>query len=179
MSGPSCYHYNNKHGYDEVSLATAVIEKYLIDSKEPVIFLVKNDKIGEKMYEKILDTNFQHEILFLPSKEPVNVCEVKTFCKRQKGILITSYEAFLGVRARNVVIFLDKGSEANARNIVLRSMAFAILIHNIEDRNIDIPGVNQDYNLEAYCHEISKDEEMKSHNYGSDFMDNDIKKLMI
>jgi hypothetical protein len=178
VTGPSCYHYNNKYRYDEVSLAIAVIEKYLVDSKEPVIFLVKNDKIGEKMYVA-LDTNFPHEILYLPSKEPVNVCEVKTFCKKQKGILITSYETFLGVRARNVVIFLDESSEANARNIVLRAMAFAIVIHNIEDRNIDIPGVNQDYNLDAYCHKQSEDEEMKSHNAGSDFMDNDIKKFII
>ena len=117
-----------------------------------VVILTTEDRVSKKIYDCLEDKFRDWSNVYYPSTQQTDyIEEIKDFLKNPHGVLVTAYDNFLGVQARNVVLFIgDETDQHMARSMVLRSMAFAIVIHNLQDRNFDIPGIVQDEDLDVW-----------------------------
>ena len=144
----------------EEYLTRAVIHKYFKkhlknkNEMESVVILTTDDKVSKKIFECLEgeDEFKDWSNLYYPSTQQTDYVEkVKDFLKNPHGILVTTYSSFQGVQARNVILFIEKETDKQiARSMVLRSMALAIIIHNLENKNFDIPGIVEDKDLYAW-----------------------------
>ena len=155
--GPCCYQFRKQEKMKEKYLTRAVIHKYFKNlikenQMEMVVILTTNDKTSKKIF-LYLEDSFEKprdwSIAYYPSYQQSDYKEnIDKFLNKPHGILVTNYECFQGVQARNVVLFIgDKTDKHTARSMILRSMAFAIVIHDLEENNFDIPGIVQDMDL--------------------------------
>ena len=172
--GPICYHYFNDHGLKQDVLVRAAINRYFKDNKEPVVVLfspfivfVKDVYLYlKKTYSKIRsvvyfadDKNFNES----NEKYATDLDNLKLFIKEPQGILVTDLQSFHGAQARNVIIILHGNLNScntfEVRNIILRTMSFAIVIHSSSyiNSSAPIPGLVQDHDLHNYIHAGSKE----------------------
>ena len=167
MIGPYCYQFKKKQNMREEELTRAVIYKYfkrLIENdqedlkdneREAVVILTTKDKVSRKIFDHLEDSFKDHRnwsIVYYPSNQQTDYRDkVQKFLKKPHGILVTNYDSFLGVQARNVVLFIGEQTDQQiARGMILRSMAFAIVIHDLKERNFNIPGIVQDEDLYSW-----------------------------
>ena len=165
--GPYCYQFKKNETMREEELTRAVIYKYfkrLIENdqedikdneRETVVILTTKDEVSKKIFDYLEDSfkdRRNWSIVFYPSNQQTEYKDkVQKFLKKSHGILVANYNTFLGVQARNVVLFIGEQTDQQiARSMILRSMAFAIVIHDLKERNFDIPGIAQDEDLYSW-----------------------------
>ena len=151
ITGPVCYHYqvqNKPFNSHYSSLAKAAIQKYFHCPKESV--LVLSDNSINVMY-KDLQTYFSphRNIVFLDGDHNDNK-KMKGYLDNPEGILATNINSFGGAQARNIILLVGPNPNyEQIRNMILRTISFAIVIHQ-EDVKEQFPGVVRDDNLYEY-----------------------------
>ena len=161
IPGPECYHYHNIHQLNKDMLARAVILKYF-KHKPHESSLVLTELISsssENIYNN-LKKNFStnRNVVYLPSEKlpgadyEKHIREVKEYIKKPDGILVTDIESFHGAQARNIIIISDYNSRPTMRNMIMRTLSFAIIIHNKDIFKESVPGLVRDDNLHEYIH---------------------------
>ena len=154
ITGPICYSYcNEQYQYLYLLyLARAAVNKYFKDKpKEPVVVLTYN--YVREIYED-LHTNFSADrnVVYLPdysNEYDQRIDEVKRYLNNPEGILIANIENFHGAQARNIIL-LGEDSKL-LRDMIMRTMSFAIIIHKKELEKT-VPGLVKDTNLHEYIY---------------------------
>ena len=75
---------------------------------------------------------------------------MKEYLEKPEGILVTNMDTFNGAQARNIIIIGNHS--ANLRNMIMRTMSFAIIIHKRDTFKESVPGLVRDDNLHEYIH---------------------------
>ena len=161
IPGPECYHYHNIHQLNKDMLARAVILKYF-KHKPHESSLVLTELISsssENIYNN-LKKNFStnRNVVYLPSEKlpgadyEKHIREVKEYIEKPDGILVTDIESFHGAQARNIIIISDYNSRPTMRNMIMRTLSFAIIIHNKDIFKESVPGLVTDVDLHEYIH---------------------------
>ena len=154
--GPMCYHYINIHNLDDKLLARAAIRKYFPGQHESKLVLLD---CGIRGTQSDLYTSLKkylsrdRKIVYLSgADDEKQIGEVKEYLENQEGILITDRMSFHGAQARNIILIADHrlNRDFNLRNMILRTMSFAIIIH--KDEKQSVPGLVRDDNLHEYIH---------------------------
>ena len=163
IPGPDCYHYHDIHMLDKDMLARAAILKYFPQQNESIVVLTNyrlNNDI-DNLYNRLQKYFFlDRNIVYLPKENKKSLYDttrhvkkkyVKEYLEKPEGILVTDIESFNGAQAKNIIIIVgDKFFAQNMRNLILRAMSSAIIIHNKVLFNQSVPGLVRDDNLHEY-----------------------------
>ena len=158
IQGPVCYHYQNSHFFEKEMLIRAAIQKYFDQPKESVLVITENmdSRITRKLYTEVQEYfSADRNVVYLPEDDDYidykeNIEEVKMYLEKPEGVLVTDIQSFHGAQARNIIIILNENcSSMNLKNMVLRTMAFAIIIHN-DNINQALPGLVRDFSLHEH-----------------------------
>ena len=146
------HYYKNKHHLNLGCLAVAAVTKYFPDDLQCSI-VVLFEEYDEHIYH-VLKDHFANRRQVFSMQEKL---EVQEYWQRPKGIFVTDIASFNGAQARNVIIFPGgKASIFNIRNIILRTMAYSIVITNDSTSVEKVPGLDEDKNLHEYIYVESK-----------------------
>ena len=157
--GPVCYHYHNIHDIDGDMLARAAIQKYFPNKKESVVviydpYISNAHTFCMYLLQNIRDRN----IVYLSSKDNYYnydkyIEEVKQYLDRPEGVLETDLVSFQGAQARNMVLVIGDNvmEQYFIRNMILRTMSFALIVHR-EKIIQSPPGLVTDVDLHDYIH---------------------------
>ena len=146
IQGQECYHYHNIYNLDGDILAQKAILKYFPNIEEPVVII--NEFFGSANTHTVYQRLKSH---FSSSRKIFSIFDadnndLRAYIENQEGILITDIECFHGAQARNVIIMTENVNSVRLRNIILRTMSFAIIIHNRELQK-EVQGLVRDYDL--------------------------------
>ena len=162
ITGPVCHHYLNIHKLDNSLLTSAAIQEYFCEEKESVLVLLTgNTDSGntQTLYTRLLEyfSTTDRKIVYLPVEKKIadygkHIEEVKEYLEKPEGILVTDNMSFQGAQARNTIIIADNITDnPHLRNMILRTMSFAIIIHE-EDIKQSVPGLERIDNLHEQIH---------------------------
>ena len=157
IEGPLCYHYHNIHELDNDVLARAAIMKYFPRQNESVVILTNyfvDDFMTKKLHRELFSYFYKdRNIVFLPHYEnnyEKHTTNVKDYLENPEGILVTDIYSFNGAQARNIIMIVDfEEYKRNIRNMIMRTMSIAIIIHD-KDIKHSVPGLVRDDNLHEY-----------------------------
>ena len=136
----------NIYDIDFILLFVAAVNKYFIHKpKESVVILLV------KQYST---TIFELLKKSLSSTIPV-VRDFKEYMVKPEGILVTSIDKFQGAQARNIII-CDPNETDRLRNIVLRTMSFAIIILGKDIDKLNSSVAIEDKNLHEFIYPEGK-----------------------
>ena len=157
ITGKKCYHYYNIHQIDEDKLARAAIRKYELLKLESVLVLTQIP-IDQNIYDNLQEYfSTDCNIVYLPRTsgsmdDEKHIREVKEYLEEPEGILVTDIYSFNGAQARNIIIIVYNHEHyENIRNMIMRTMSFAIIIHNVDIKQ-SVPGLIRDDNLHEDIH---------------------------
>ena len=158
MLGPKCYHYHNIHKLDQGMLVRAAILKYFKHKPQKSIVVLHEFSYSEteNIYnnlQKYFSTD--RNVVYLPSSihdadYEKHIREVKEYLEKPEGILVTDIHSFSGAQAKNIIIIGD--SFMFLRDMIMRTMSFAIIIHEEDIFKESVPGLVRDENLHEYIH---------------------------
>ena len=78
---------------------------------------------------------------------------MKEYLEKPEGILVTDIFSFNGAQARNIILIPEsRPSKLLLRNMIMRTMSFAIIIHDEDIFNQSVQGLVRDDNLHEYIH---------------------------
>ena len=140
-------YYTNIYGIHPGLLAVAAVNKYFPDApKESIVILFAD--LSSQYFSETYDLINKH----FSSNRPITR-DFNEYIKNPEGILVTSIEEFQGAQARNIIIF-DVGTDfyLNARNAILRTMSFAIVILNKKQVHLSSSVALEDKNLHEYIY---------------------------
>ena len=156
--GPVCYHYQNNHRLDKHMLARAAIHKYFPQQKESLVVLVNfNTQSFYTELQEYFTTTRNIVYLTVGNEYGDNekfISEVKECLEDPEGILITDTRSFQGAQARNIISIADNNwldNDFHLRNMILRTMSFAIIIHDEDNGEQSVPGLVRDDNLHEHA----------------------------
>ena len=179
------HYYKNTHHFEIGCLAVAAINKYFPDDLHCSI-VVLLEEYNKQVYH-VLKDHFADKRQVFSMQEKI---EVHKYWERPEGIFVTDIASFNGAQARNVIVFPGgKTSIFNIRNIILRTMAYCIVITNDNITVHKVPGLDEDKNLHEYiyvedkplhCHHFHNNHNLNVTNitktvfdkYLNDFQDN-------
>ena len=99
------------------------------------------------------------QMLMFPSSKHADyekhIREVKEYLEKPEGILVTNMGSFNGAQGRNIIIIVDDDDDFDMiylRNMIMRTMSFAIIIHKKDRFKQSVPGLVRDDNLHEYIH---------------------------
>ena len=163
--GPQCYHYSNPHELENHLLVEAIEKKYFKDKPDDTLVVLLDNSIAMKEYSGFSMKSFQkhfktdRNVVYF-HKNLVNndyqTNQVKEFLKNPEGIFVTDLDSFGGAQARNTILILDSDSQFHSfyvRNLILRTMSFAILINSKGSMNFfnqNYQGFVEDQDLHEY-----------------------------
>jgi hypothetical protein len=156
IPGPECSHYHNIHHLDAGMLARAAILRYFPHKpQESIVVLHASSYSTERLYDKLQKYfSTDRNIVYLPKLEKndneKNIREVKEYLEKPEGILVTDIDSFHGAQARNIIII--GYDDFYIRNMIMRTMSFAIIIHKKDVFKESVPGLVRDDNLHEYIH---------------------------
>ena len=162
ITGPECYHYHNIHRFNIDLLVIASVMKYFQQQSESVLVLTdnENDQISTQNLYKTLQKYFSRNrnVVCLPRNtynddNEKQMRQVEEYLEKPEGIIVTDITEFNGAQARNIIIVtndrLIKFLTNNVRNMIMRTMSVAIIIHTrIIEKSL--PGIVSDKSLHEY-----------------------------
>ena len=154
ITGPVCYHYQNIHRFRYFVLARAAIQKYFNCQKESVLVLADNSI--QALYQDLQEyfsSNKNIVVLDVIHADVKNHRQkMKEYLENPQGALVTHIKSFGGAQARNIVVLVGPNPNfEQIRNMILRTISFAIVIHQ-EDIKESFPGVVRDDNLHEFIY---------------------------
>ena len=168
ITGAFCYCYHNIHQLNNDVLARAAINRYFLHKPRHVIVIYKDITSSIIPCNIYLDLQQKfgsnRNVVFLPQrldyyqnfkKDDVDYDsykrDIEAYIEQKEGILVTNIDTFQGAQARNTVILAGENSNTVIRNMILRTMAFAVVIHD-KELDLTVPGVVKVDDLHDYIH---------------------------
>ena len=145
-------------------LAIAAILKYFKHKlQESILILVQHSSSSENIYDNLQKYfSTDRNIVYLPSKKhgdyEKHIIEVKEYLEKPEGILVTEIDTFNGAQARNVIIIGNYDNRSDMRNMIMRTMSLAIIIHIKDIFKQSVTGLVRDDNLHEYIHPVNTEQ---------------------